>query len=326
MKKNFLLGVCITLIIALVAKGLAVLPFLSIIGQLVIAIIIGMLWRAWLGVPEKFEAGITFSSKKLLRVGIILLGMRLNLIDIYEAGWSMFAIAVVNLLFALLLVYYVARWLGVSHKLAMLTASGTAICGAAAIVAISPQVKADEEETAVSVGIIAIVGTIFTLGYTLIYQWLPLTAMQYGVFSGSTLHEIAHVIAAASTGGEAAVDTAIVVKLTRVALLVPVALMIGYIFQRKQSTKQAVGGTIIPWFIFGFLAIGAVHTWLALPEWFVTLCVDVAYLLLAMAMAGLGLNVSIHSFKKMGVKAFVTCIIGSIALAVLGYVLTSILI
>lgn len=126
---NFLKGILLTLLIALVAKYIATFPFLSILGQLVIAIILGMTWRATFKVQDSWQVGISFSSKKLLRFGIILLGMRLNLADIYHAGANVFLIAVINLLFALIVVYGLTKIFKVDQKLGILTACGTAICG-----------------------------------------------------------------------------------------------------------------------------------------------------------------------------------------------------
>ncbi|WP_150818818.1 YeiH family protein, partial [Streptococcus pneumoniae] len=187
-----------------------------IMGQLVIAILIGMVWRAAIGVPHDAIAGTNFASKKLLRFGIILLGMRLNLVDIAKAGPKVLVIAAVVITFTIFVVYGLTKVFKVEKKLGILTACGTAICGAAAVVAIAPQVKAKDDETAVGAAIIAILGTIFTLIYTLLYPLLGLSPYGYGVFSGATLHEIAHVIAAAAPGGSTAVDIAVIVKLTRV--------------------------------------------------------------------------------------------------------------
>ena len=184
-------------------------------GQLVIAILIGMVWRAAIGVPHDAIAGTNFASKKLLRFGIILLGMRLNLVDIAKAGPKVLVIAAVVITFTIFVVYGLTKVFKVEKKLGILTACGTAICGAAAVVAIAPQVKAKDDETAVGAAIIAILGTIFTLIYTLLYPVLGLSPYGYGVFSGATLHEIAHVIAAAAPGGSTAVDIAVIVKLTR---------------------------------------------------------------------------------------------------------------
>ena len=169
---GFSQGIGITLLIAIVAKYLAELPFLNIMGQLVIAILIGMVWRAVIGVPHEAIAGTNFASKKLLRFGIILLGMRLNLVDIAKAGPKVLVIAAVVITFTIFVVYGLTKVFKVEKKLGILTACGTAICGAAAVVAIAPQVKAKDDETAVGAAIIAIVGTIFTLIYTLVYAVL----------------------------------------------------------------------------------------------------------------------------------------------------------
>ncbi|WCH47745.1 MULTISPECIES: YeiH family protein [Lysinibacillus] len=324
---NFLKGVLLTLLIALVAKYIATFPFFSILGQLVIAIILGMAWRAAFKVQDSWQVGIVFSSKKLLRLGIILLGMRLNLADIYHAGANVFLIAVINLVFALLVVYGLTKMFKVEQKLGILTACGTAICGAAAVVAIAPQIKANEKETAVGAAIVALLGTIFTLIYTVIYSIIDLTPTEYGIFAGGTLHEIAHVIAAASAGGNEAIDIAVIVKLTRVALLVPVAIMIGIFYRRidKNKEKKAFSFSIIPWFILGFLAMSAINSLGIIPANVAQAFVNIAYILIAMAMAGLGLNVEIKTFKELGVKAFIAGLIGSVCLSVLGYILVIIL-
>ncbi|WGF36984.1 MULTISPECIES: YeiH family protein [Lysinibacillus] len=324
---NFLKGILLTLLIALVAKYIATFPFLSILGQLVIAIILGMTWRATFKVQDSWQVGISFSSKKLLRFGIILLGMRLNLADIYHAGANVFLIAVINLLFALIVVYGLTKIFKVDQKLGILTACGTAICGAAAVVAIAPQIKANEKETAVGAAIVALLGTIFTLIYTLLYSIIDLTPTAYGIFAGGTLHEIAHVIAAASAGGNEAIDIAVIVKLTRVALLVPVAIVIGIFYRRmdKSEEKKAFSLSIIPWFILGFLAMSAINSLGIIPANVSQALVDIAYILIAMAMAGLGLNVEMKTFKELGVKAFIAGLIGSVCLSVLGYILVILL-
>jgi len=323
LQPSFLKGLVLTLLIALVAKYIATFPFFSILGQLVIAIILGMAWRATFKVQDSWQVGITFSSKKLLRLGIILLGMRLNLADIYHAGANVFLIAVINLLFALIVVYGLTKILHVDQKLGILTACGTAICGAAAVVAIAPQIKANEKETAVGAAIVALLGTVFTLVYTVFYSIIDLTPTEYGIFAGGTLHEIAHVIAAASAGGNEAIDIAVIVKLTRVALLVPVAIIIGIFYRRtaKGEEKKAFSLSIIPWFILGFLAMSAINSLGIIPANVAQAFVNIAYILIAMAMAGLGLNVEIKTFKELGVKAFIAGLIGSVCLSVLGYIL-----
>ncbi|MCR8635051.1 YeiH family protein [Paenibacillus radicis (ex Xue et al. 2023)] len=324
---GFAQGLGLTLLLAVTAKYLSGFPYLSIMGQLVIAILLGIVWRALIGVPVQLMPGISYSNKKLLRFGIILLGMRLNLADIVHAGPKVLAVGVINIVFTVFIVYGIARFIKVEQRLGMLTACGTAICGAAAVVAIAPQIKANDEETAISAATVAILGTIFTLLYTLLYPFLGLSASGYGVFSGATLHEVAHVIAAAAPGGKDAVDMAVIVKLTRVACLVPAAILISIWAKRlenKQSgaTSQTSWRAIpIPWFIIGFLLMSGVNTLGIISTEVTNHVITAAYLLIAMAMAGLGLNVDLLSFRRLGLRPFVAGLIGSVLLSGLGYLL-----
>ncbi|TCZ78832.1 YeiH family putative sulfate export transporter [Paenibacillus albiflavus] len=329
---GFALGIGITLAIAIAAKFIASLPFFSIMGQLVIAILIGIIVRALFGMPAQATAGITFSNKKLLRIGIILLGMRLNLMDIYNAGWRVFLLAALSIVFAFFIVYLLTKLFKVDKRLGVLTACGTAICGAAAIVAIAPQIKAKDNETTIGVATIAILGTLFTLVYTFLYPVLGLSPEAYGIFSGSTLHEIAHVIAAADPGGKSAVDLAVIIKLTRVALLIPVTILIGIWASRwerseteHENRKKPSLVSIIPWFIFGFLAMAAINSLGIFSAAFANQVVLLAYMLMAMAMAGLGLNVDLGAFKRMGLSTFTAGLIGSVLLSIFGYVMIYVL-
>ncbi|MCL6604845.1 MAG: YeiH family protein [Paenibacillus sp.] len=328
---GFTQGILLTLGLSIVAKGLSSLPFLNIMGQLVIAILLGILLRAIVGVPWQSTSGVTsgvaFSSKRLLRVGIILLGMKLNLVDIMHAGPKVLSIAVINIVFTIFTVYGLTRWLKVDKKLGLLTACGTAICGAAAVVALSPQIKASDNETAVSAATVAILGTLFTLLYTFLYPILQLSAAGYGIFSGATLHEVAHVIAAAAPGGQEAVDLAVIVKLTRVAMLVPVALGIAIWEGHKRHKREGNGKKIawrelpVPWFIFGFLIMSGINTLGIIPDYLTAWIIVIAYLLLAMAMAGLGLGVDLVIFRRLGKRPFLAGFIGSMLLSGLGLLL-----
>jgi len=322
MKKGFWLGIGLTLFIAVIAKLATLLPYVSLIGPLVFAILIGMLWNTFFPIRAEWEGGIEFSSKKLLRAGIILLGMRLNLDDIASAGWPAFLWAVGSVLIGIGAVYGIARAIGADKTISFLTACGTGICGAAAIVAVASQVKAKPEQTAISVAIIAILGTLFTFVYTLVYPVLKLSSEAFGMFVGGTLHEIAHVVAAGDVGGTEALDFALVVKLTRVMLLIFVAGGVGIWMSRKnkQAAEKFNLKTLpIPWFIFGFLAVSTLYTTGIVPEAVASVFVTLAYLLMAMSMAGLGLNVKFEAFRSAGMKPFVAGLGGTVILVLVGY-------
>ncbi|RAL22067.1 YeiH family protein [Thermoflavimicrobium daqui] len=322
-KKNsfgFIIGLIISAGMGLLAKALSSLPFLSIMGQLVIAILIGMIWRAIWGIQTTWQGGIAFSSKNLLRFGIILLGVRLNLADIWNAGPKLLLLAVLNLTFAFIIVIILSKLFKIDKNTSLLTASGTAICGAAAISAISSQIQAKNQETAISITTIALLGTLFTLGYTYLAPWLGLSPANYGLFAGSTLHEIAHVVAAAAPFGKEAMNLAVTVKLTRVALLVPVAILISlFTHSTNQGQSRNWKSIQIPWFIFGFLFMSGLHTFHIIPETWVDPILLVSYFFMATAMASLGLNVDIKEIRRVGKKTMLVGLIGSIFLSIFGY-------
>jgi uncharacterized integral membrane protein (TIGR00698 family) len=321
-QNSLLKGLFLTFLLAILARYAAELPYLEIVGALVLAILFGMVWRISFGIQDQSAVGITFSSKQLLRLGIIFLGMRLNLLSIVEAGFAMFISAVMVVCVTILTVAAISNKMNLDKNIGLLTACGTGICGAAAIVAIAPQMKAKDEEIAVSVAVIAILGTLFTFLYVLIAPFLPFTDVEYGFFAGASLHELAHVLAAADAGGKTAVDMAVVMKLTRVVLLVPVAMVIGiYYHGNKYKSEERISwsGLPIPWFIVGFLAMSTINTFVYIPEHVTTLFVTLAYILIGMAMAGLGLNVDFKAFRQYGVKAFGAGFIGTIFLIVVVY-------
>jgi uncharacterized integral membrane protein (TIGR00698 family) len=323
--KEYVRGILLTLVLALVANQIVQLPFFSIMGIMIISIILGMLWAGIMDAQPGANHGITFSSKYLLRAGIILMGLRLNLFQIFESGLTILFIDAIVIVFTLVVMIGLGKLLKVDLHLNTLIAVGTAICGAAAIVAVASVIKSKKEFTALAVACIAILGTIGALGYIFLYPVLNLDSYSYGVLVGSTLHELAHVIAAAVPGGEVSSETAIIVKLGRVALLIPVAIMIGYIFSKLGSEnvkeKSSIKNLPVPWFIFGFLAMSCINTFILLPEQLVNGLLILSVFLLSMAMAGLGLGIKFSDFKKVGFKPVLVGVIGFIALTALGPIL-----
>jgi uncharacterized integral membrane protein (TIGR00698 family) len=326
LKKGWMKGVILTLVLALLAGIVADYPIFSVMGVMIISILLGMSWKGLMEVPADAAPGITFSSKILLRAGIILMGLRLNFEQILSAGFSIVIIDVVVIVFTLVFMMYLGKLLSIDRHLSTLIAVGTAVCGAAAIVAVAPLIGAKKELTAISVAFIAIMGTIVTIFYTFLYPVLGFNPYEYGVLTGATLHELAHVIAAAAPGGDISSDTAILVKLGRVALLIPVAIVLGSIFSKKSGNTPAQKRTFkdlpVPWFIFGFLFMCLINTVGILPDAFTQMLIALSILLLSMAMAGLGLSVNFSEFKKLSSKVLVTGVAGSFALILLGILLT----
>ena len=220
------------------------------------------------------------------------------------------------------LAYNLARRFGVDRHLAILTASGTGICGAAAVMGIASQLPTSEKEAerhgedkVVAVAIVAILGTLFTLVDIAVGPLLGMSATQFGVMAGGSLHEIAHAVAAGGAGGSESLDIAIITKLSRVLLLAPAAIVIGVWYRKAEGVEADGKGKVpIPWFMVGFVAASVIGTFAPLTQEMLDGLVKVSYLLLGMAMAALGMTVNFRVLLTRGRNAFVAALITSVVL------------
>lgn len=231
------------------------LPGLTRISPLMLAIMIGMLVRNTLGRPEAARAGLAFSLRGPLRLGIILLGLQVTLAEILGIGWS----GLLILAFALLSTYLFTLWLGgrlgVAPGLATLIAAGTGVCGASAIVAANTVVRDGDESIAYALATVTLFGTIAMFSYPLIGAALHMPTEVYGLWSGASVHEVAQVVAAGFARGQAEGEFATVAKLARVLMLAPLVIGMGLWAARQTQGGSRTGSPPIPWFVFGFLAL-----------------------------------------------------------------------
>lgn len=322
-QKYFFGGILFTFFIALLGFLLALLPLFNQIGQLASAILIAVLYRQFFGYPEILRSGITFSSKKLLRLAIILYGIKLNISVVFNDGLGILFRDVLVIIFALLLTIWLAKLLKADKMISLLVGVGTGVCGAAAIAAIAPIVKSKDEDTAISVGIIALMGTVFAIGYTILRPLLPLDALDYGLWSGMSLHELAHVAIAAEPAGEDALALALLAKLGRVFLLIPLSFIFIFIMNRKQKRDESAK-IELPWFLLGFILLSLIGTYvlgdiIPVSESFLNAVSILTSWLLTAAMVGLGLNVSLRDLRERALKPLLAMTITSIALSIFAY-------
>ena len=264
-----------------------------------------------------------FIANKFLRAGIIFLGFKLNLIVLVNAGLQSLEAAVFVVAIMIPLNYAAARFLRVDHTLALLTACGCSICGAAAVMGVSGALKAKADQSVLAVAIVAILGTVFTLIEVFAQPILGFTDSQFGVMAGLSLHEIAHAVAAGGSAGPVGTDSAIIAKLSRVLLLAPVAIILGIVEawrQRRQSQDRDQKFKVpIPWFMGGFIAASAIGSYIPAIGSAVPMLVKIAYLILGMAMAALGLNVNFSVIAKEGVRPMVSAITCSFVILALSW-------
>lgn len=295
-------GIAFTFVIALIGYGLASVPGLGYLGQLAWAILIAAVYRQLRGYPERLRIGIQFTAKRLLRLAIILYGLKLNIGVVFQQGLGLMLRDVISVVFAIGLTLLIAKWLKADMSLSLLLGIGTGVCGAAAIAAVSPIVKAKEKDTALGAGLIAFLGTIVAIGYTLVQPLLPLSDTQYGVWSGVSLHEIAHVALAAAPAGEDALAISLLAKLGRVFLLVPLSIVL-MVWMKRTGRLQSQTKMEFPWFLLGFIAASLLGSWEFAGQPMIPLPIkdtisQAASFILAMAMVGLGLNVHLKDIRR----------------------------
>ena len=338
--KTFLKAICTTdmLLVALVTCAasvvgslLAGLPAFSLFGALIIALIIGMLlqipMRAWFARSGARHAqgvggAAGLIANKLLRLGIILLGFKLNLDVLFATGVKTIVIAAIIVTLTITVTYVIARKLGVDEHLAILTAGGTGICGAAAVMGLSGSItmpKGEEQrgrdDEVMAVATVAIMGTVFALAQIALRPVLGLTDAQFGTMGGASLHEIAHAVAVGGSAGDTGMNAAIIMKHSRVLMLAPAALIIGAWWARRHAQPGDGPRKVpIPWFMLGFLIASVAGTYLPFVAQFTDVLVKAAYLVLGMAMAALGMNVDFKAIASRGRMAVLASFLASILL------------
>jgi len=302
-------GLFASAFVALAASGAARLPWLQAhgVGALTLAIALGLLAGNLAGerASAEVEAGAAFARQRLLRMGIVLYGLRLTFADVAQVGVAGVAIDAVVLAstFALAVVLGV-RVLGLDRTTAMLIGAGSSICGAAAVMATAPVVRARPAQAAVAVATVVAFGTAAMFAYPALWHagLVPLASPRaYGLWAGSTIHEVAQVVAAGHAAGEAAGEAAVVAKMVRVMMLAP--FLVGLSARLARARPAGDRATVaIPWFAFGFVAMTGVHSLHVLPAAIADAATAAGNAALATAMAALGLGTRVAVIRAAGLR------------------------
>ncbi|MFU0481052.1 YeiH family protein [Gardnerella vaginalis] len=322
----------LTLLASFIGSWLKQYPGFQLLGALIIALLVGMALQLPLHVykmnNDSRRAGVKSAAgliaNKLLRLGIILLGFNLNLHDLFTKGIKCLPIAAVLVAVMVCITYTIAKLLKVNPQLAMLTAGGTSICGAAAVMGLSgsmpvlPEEEDEKEQNEVmAVATVAIMGTIYALAEIFILPHFGMSNQQLGITAGASLHEIAHAVAAGGSFNN--IEVATIMKLSRVLMLVPASIFIAIWWNARHSKVENGGKNKIsfPWFMLGFIAASVIGTYVPFITAHTTTLVVAGYVFLGMAMAALGINVNFKVIFKKGRAAFAASFLASIVLVIL---------
>lgn len=305
-------GLALVFAIAVVANFSAgFLP--PAINAVIVAILLGLLLKNTMSVPSFFQPGIKFSLQKLLRLAIILLGIRLSFLEVVRIGAQSLAIIVACMAAALLLAYLGGRLLKLPSRLALLIGVGTAICGNSAIVATAPVVEAKDEEVSFAVATITLFGTLAVFLYPAIGLAAGMSSTFFGTWAGTAVNDTSQVVATGFAFSDAAGQVATVVKLTRNALMAPVIVLIGILWARASAREVSTSGLaskqlrltkIFPYFVLGFVGMAVLNTLGVFPKPVVAQINNLSGFLILMALAGVGLGTNLGQMRKMGLRPF----------------------
>lgn len=270
------------------------------LSKLTAAVVIGaLIGNSGLATPATTK-GLAFAAKRLLRVGVVLLGLRLSMSDIFELGPRGLGVVVVTVTVTFFGTQWIGRRLGLSRDLSLLVATGYSICGASAIAAVEGATDAEEEEVAAAIGLVTLFGSLAIVILPLLSGPLGLTNEGFGAWAGASVHDVAQVVATASTAGAPVVAIAIVVKLTRVVLLAPIVAGVNI---HRRNEREAVDGKrppLLPLFVVLFLGAVALRSTGWLSDDLISTAKDIEGWMLTAALVGLGAGVRIDRLRRLG--------------------------
>lgn len=277
------------------------------LGVLTFSIVVGMLLgnTAFPPIAAHTAAGVDFCKTRLLRAGIVLFGFRLTFQEAAAIGWEGIVLdAAVILSVFCLAVALGPRVFGLDRQTSMLVGAGSAICGAAAVMAMEPVTRAQDHKVSVAVATVVVFGTISMFLYPVLYPFSGMSEQAFGVFIGSTVHEVAQVVAAGNAIGPAAAKVAVVEKMVRVMMLAPFLIVVSWWLHRRRCAETDGIGSAkpgLPWFALGFIATVGINSSGLVPPQAANVFSQTSTVLLGMAMAALGLRTHVSAVRQAGV-------------------------
>ena len=311
-------GVMLSVGVALLACWLESLLPIHLIGSAVIAMFIGMLLNYFLKDTKLFASGLKFTSKKILKFAIILLGLSLNITTILNVGKMSLTVMIFTLLTCFGGGYFIGRALGLNWKLSNLISAGTGICGGSAIAAIAPTIDADDNDVAYAMSATFLFDMAMIVLFPIMGRALGMTDQAFGIWAGTAVNDTSSVVATGYAFSEGAGDFATMVKLTRTLAIIPTVITFAFVqlrLKRKEALANSQNGSelkanfsikkIFPWFILGFLAMSIVASVFSIPVTVVSSTKAASKFLMVCALAAIGLNTSFASMKKAGIRPMI---------------------
>ncbi len=326
---EFVAGTALCLAASMAAWAAAALPWNHKLqlSPLTLAIVAGMLVGNALprAVLERLHPGLRFCQQKLLRLGIVLYGIRLTVRDVASLGPRALVLDVIVIGSVLLLGYWLGtRVFGLDPDTALLVSAGSGICGAAAVLATERVIDSESHKVSVAVATVVVFGTVAMFLYPVLYPLTGFSERQFGIYTGATVHEVAQVLAAGRAVSQAASDTAVITKMVRVLLLAPVLLILSRL--RRGGEAGASRQVAFPWFVFWFGAVIVAQSFVKLPPAVRTHLIDFDTVMLSSAMFALGIGTRWQQLKQAGTRPLLLAAVIFAGLVSGGWVITRLLV
>ena len=324
-RKGTISGIIFVALVASAATYIAGLGPIKALGisPLVVGIVIGIFYANTLHnhFPTSWETGIVFSAKKILRFAIVFYGFRLTFQQIIDVGPAGITVSAIMLTTTFLLGTYLGiKMFKMDRDTSMLTASGASVCGAAAVLATEPVLKAEGHKAAVAVSMVVLFGTISMFLYPVLYKvliepatgFLHMAPAEFGIYVGGTIHEVAQVVAVPNSipgAPDVMANNAVIVKMTRVIMIAPMLIILGiYLSAKAKKEGGEAGGVklVIPWFAVYFIGVAGFNSLHLVPDNIVHQINTVDTFLLTMAMTALGMQTRFSKFKGLGLAPLYT--------------------
>lgn len=316
--RPYLPGLLLCAVAVVISMGInKLLPGVS---ALIVAIVLGITLTNVIRLPESTMPGITFASKKLLRLGIVFLGLQLVLSDIISLGAPMLLVIVCIVGGGIFSTLLIGRLMKMRAAQVLLIACGFSICGAAAVAGVEGVTDSDEEDVVTAVALVVIFGTLMIPAVPFLGQLLGMSPELNGMWAGASIHEIAQVVAAGGIIGGGALAAAVIAKLARILMLAPVVAVLSVRQRRRGNLNpEAKRPPIVPLFIIGFLAMILIRSFCNLPQGVIDAGSMIQTALLSAAMFGLGCGVKIRNLMNVGVRPFILAAISTLIVAGIAY-------
>ncbi len=305
--KKYGYGVALVFFIALISDFLSnILGNYVKVEALTIAIVIGIILSIAFRLDNKFNEGINFSAKKILKLGIVLIGFKLNFNSVVSLGKILIILVIMYVSLAMFLSVIIGKIFKVNIKLSTLIGVGSSICGASAVVAMAPVIDAEEDDSVIAVSIVSVLGAIGVIIYSIFANLEIMNPINYGLYSGLTLHGVAHAIAGAFAMGDNAGEIGTTIKMARVLLLVPMSLILATLFNKKNLNTDSNKKVKFPYYVLLFILAGIVNTLGIIPDVITNALKELSSLFILMAITAMGLQVNFNSIKDKGKGAILT--------------------